>query len=1108
MQPTVYYNKLEKAPLNRIHTNIESFKKRFYQRDLYTGIIITLSGLTALFLLFIISEFIFRFNGILRAGLFYSFLAILSASSIKNILFPIARLLGLTKSITRLEAAKKIGEHFPEIGDRLTNTLQLEADVDNELVTASIEQKANSIAPFKFKEAVSFENLTRVSKWALIPLFFVIVISGINPKIITSSTNRIFYFSKEFAPDNPFKFQILNANLNAFRNQNFKLKIKFIRKNIPKDVYLIKNNQLLRFKKNKQNTFDFEFRNIQKNETFNIKTDEFLSKKYEIKLIEKPVLSNISITTKFPKYIGKDNLTLTNKGDLVVPEGTTIEWKVRTKETTFLQVYFPDTTLLLNSKNDFVSFKKKVRKSTKYSLAAKNKHQTYENPLTYSISVIKDAFPKIKIKHFVDSINPMMLYHSGLVSDDYGIRSLYFNFKNKDTSGRISIPIKKLALQQSFNHSINLKSLVIKGDNELSYYFETFDNDGLNGSKSTRSITQLYKLPTKNEIEAILDQNTENIKEQLTSNLSKAKELQKDFDEIKKMLLEKTNMNWSDKEKVNEFLKNQKELEKEIQRLNFENQKNNFQKEQLSSQEEQIIQKQAEINKLFEQLMDEETLKLYNELERLMEEFNKEEAKEVLGKIDLSNEELEKELDRTLELYKQMEFEQKLEESIKKLEKLAQKQAELAKETKKDNDVRLEELSNKQEKLKNEFKNIQKDIEDLKEKNEKLENKRSINEMKPEQEIIKENQEKSKNQLDQGKKRKSTKSQEKAAEQMKKMAEAMKKMQQKMQEDQELEDVNTLRQILENLISLSVKQEELMQIFKKTNPYDPQLIVLSKKQGDLKAGAKIIEDSLISLSKRQIALESIINREILEINYNMNKSVDYLKDHQISSANRNQQLIMTSANNLALILDESLQNMQSQMKKNQSGSSSCKKPGGKKNGMKSAKQMQKMLNKQIQQMKKEMEGGNKKGKKGKGGIAEGLAKMAAEQNAIKEQLRKMNESQKKQGKGGLGELENLQDEMEKTERDILNKNITRETIKRQEKIMTKLLEADKALREREFEDKRESKKGDKYFNRNPSEFSPYKSIELDGLDQLKSVPPTFNLYYKRKINDYFNTFDE
>ena len=87
MLHTVYYNKLEKEPLHRIHTNIESFKKRFYQRDLYTGIIITLGGVTALFLLFIISEFIFRFNGALRAVLLYSFLAILSVSSIKNIFF-------------------------------------------------------------------------------------------------------------------------------------------------------------------------------------------------------------------------------------------------------------------------------------------------------------------------------------------------------------------------------------------------------------------------------------------------------------------------------------------------------------------------------------------------------------------------------------------------------------------------------------------------------------------------------------------------------------------------------------------------------------------------------------------------------------------------------------------------------------------------------------------------------------------------------------------------------------------------------------------------------------------------------------------------------------
>ena len=1095
----------------RLHKNIKSFTKRFYQRDLYIGLTVTLSGLATLFLLFITSEFLFRFSGNLRAVLFYSFLAILIISTVINVFVPLARAMGLISGLTTLEASKKIGEHFPEIGDRLTNIIQLEKNKINELALASVEQKTNEINPFRFKDAVSFKNLTKVSKWAFIPLFFVIILSGVNPGIIKNGTIRILNYNEEFAPDNPFKYQITNKELNAFRNQNFNLKIKFTSEKTPKDVYLVQNGQLFRFKKNKQNTFSFEFRNIQKDEVFNIKTDNFISSKYKLSLIEKPVVSNISIHAKFPKYIGKENLNATNSGDLTVPEGTKIEWQIRTKETTFLKVAFSDTTLLFNSKNDFVSFKKQVRKSTKYSLMAKNKHQNYQAPLTYSISVIKDGFPEIKTKQLIDSINPMILYHSGLVSDDYGVQKLYFRFQSKDTSGSIAIPIKKLALQQSFNFSIDLKKLLIEKGKEINYYFEVFDNDGINGSKSSKSITQFYKLPSKTEIEAILEQNNENIKDQLSSNLNKAKELQKSFSEIKKMLLEKENINWSDKEKIDQFLKNQKELEKEINKLNFEHQKNNFQREQLSSQEIDIMQKQEQINKLFEQLMDDETKKLYKELERLMDEFNKDKAKEMLDKIDLNNQELEKELDRTLELYKQMEFEQKLEESIKKLEDLSKKQEDLAEKTENNKKSKTEELLKNQEKLSKDFKKIQQEIKELKEKNEELENKRQMNEMKNYQGLIKESQENSKNELEKNKRRKSSKNQKKAANQMKDMAEAMKKMQRKMQSDQQMEDINSLRQILENLIFLSVEQEELMQVLKKTSQYDPQLIVLSKKQGNLKTGAKIIEDSLLSLSKRQVALESIINREIMEINYSMKKSIDYLKEHQISYANRNQQLIMTSANNLALILDESLQNMQSQMKKNQEGNSSCDKPGGKQSIMNNAKQMQKMLNKQIQQMKKQMEGGKNKGKKrgkSKEGMAKSLAEMAAEQNAIKEQLRKINQNQKKQGKGGLGELDNLQKEMEKTERDILNKNITKETIMRQENIMTKLLEAEKAMRKRGFDKKRESKKGKKYFNRNPSEFSPYNNIELDGKDQLKSIPPTFNLYYKKKINEYFNTFDE
>lgn len=1097
--------------LNTIQNKVEAFIKKFYRRELFKGLIITLSGLTGLFLLFIISEYLFRFSGNLRAFLFYSFLGIFLIAFLKNIGVPAARMNGIMKRLSPQEAAIKIGEHFPEISDKLVNTLQLQEENDNELITASIQQKSLSLKPFTFKDAVSFKNLTQISKWAVIPLLVVLIIGGIKPSLLKNGTTRIINYNESFTPKNPFNFKINNDELKVYRNENFDLEISFIGNEKPQDIYLIAGQQNLRFKKNGANSFILQFRNVQNKIDFKIKTDEYFSKIYTLNLIEKPVLSNISIQANFPKYTKQENQTFSNTGDLTVPEGTVLNWEIHTKETQELKVVFPDSSLTFDAKSDLVSFEKTIHNSSKYALIPVNSNSSSNEPITYSISVIKDNYPEIKVQNFKDSINPLMLYHSGLISDDYGIKNLTFHFKTNDTVGSVPVPIHDNSLQQSFNHSINLSDLQINKGDELSYYFQVSDNDGVNGSKSSKSIVQHYKLPSEDEIEDILASNNENIKEQLNNNLKKAQELQKEFNDIKKSLLEKKQMDWSDKARVEQFLENQKEFEEQIKKLNFENQKNNFQREQLSPQEEEILKKQEQINELFEQLMDEETQKLYDELEKLMEEMNKDETKDVLEKIDLSNEELEKELDRTLELFKQMEFDQKLEESIKKLEELADKQKQLAEETKENKEAKTEELSEKQEELNKEFEKIQKDIEELKEKNEELEHKKPMDDMKSQQEEIKENQEKSKNELNKGNKKKSSKNQKKAADQMQQMAQDMKKMQQEMQEQQQAEDINSLRQILENLLSFSVNQETLMQTFKKTSRYDPQFPQLAKKQGELKEGAKIIQDSLLALSKRQIALESIINKEILEINYNMDKSIDYLRERDNSSAGLNQQYIMTSANNLALILDESLQQMQNQMMNSKMGTGSCSKPGAKPGSMKSAKQMQQMLNKQIQQMKKEMQNGNKKGKKGKkgkGGMAKSLAKMAAEQGAIKEQLRKINEEQKKQGKGGMGELENLQQQMEDTERDILNKNITRETIKRQQNIMTKLLEAEKALREREFDDKRGSKQGKTQFKRNPKEFDPYKSFKLDEKEQLKTVPPSFNLYYKRKINEYFNTFDE
>jgi hypothetical protein len=234
------------------------------------------------------------------------------------------------------------------------------------------------------------------------------------------------------------------------------------------------------------------------------------------------------------------------------------------------------------------------------------------------------------------------------------------------------------------------------------------------------------------------------------------------------------------------------------------------------------------------------------------------------------------------------------------------------------------------------------------------------------------------------------------------------------------------------------------------------------------------------------------------------------------------QYSMTSINNLALLLNESLEKMQmeaqEQMKKKGGGGGSCKKPG-KSSGQgqpkfSNMKQMQEQLNKQIAEMKKMMEqgkmnGGKKPGEKpGNGmglgnspGMSEQLAKMAAEQEAIRRALQEA--LQKTGGNNPGGDLQKL---MEETENDLVNKSISQETIKRQEQILTRLLEHEKAEREKEFDEKRKSTESKDPLSSNPPDFLEYKRMKEQEMELLKTMPPALNPYYKNKVSSYFNTF--
>jgi hypothetical protein len=91
-----------------------------------------------------------------------------------------------------------------------------------------------------------------------------------------------------------------------------------------------------------------------------------------------------------------------------------------------------------------------------------------------------------------------------------------------------------------------------------------------------------------------------------------------------------------------------------------------------------------------------------------------------------------------------------------------------------------------------------------------------------------------------------------------------------------------------------------MKDFRGIMPSDPRFVKLSQEQIKLQDDAKVIEDSLYTLSKRVLQIETFVTREMGNMKTYMGDAVKLIKDRKMAMTASKQQFAMTSMNNLAL----------------------------------------------------------------------------------------------------------------------------------------------------------------------------------------------------------------
>ena len=1085
-------------------SQLNRFSKKYHAISAVKGgLVFSCYTIVLLFIIGIL-EFFLNFSSFGRQILFSGIILVLFAFFTSIVLVPLMKYLGLLKRIDQLSAAKLIGNEISGVGDKLINTIQL-ANQETKpnssqllLLSASINQRASELNAFSFSKAISFKKNKKFLLAFFILLFCSTLVSLLKPNIIFPPLSRVINFNESFLPVAPYEFIVNNnTDLKVLENEDLDIIIKTEGEYFPDKVYIYNQSQRLIPVVNENKTYSYSFKNVQNDFSFTVSDDEFCSKKVLVKSLPKASLSGVTTILSYPKYTQIANDTLYDFQSFEMPFGTTMFFQFKNKNTSSFNICFVDSIFSFKdvTKNE-VSFKYSPKKSQSFLIANQNEFSSFSDSNTSNILLTKDVYPEITVKEFYDSSYSLQKFFDGKIKDDYGISKLTFNYELGQESVSLQVPLNSNKTS-FFSFDFNFENLEVNAGDKFSYYFEVWDNDAINGPKSTRSKTMILQTPTTKEKNIANKEAREKTLDSFSNIEKEAEALNNELKNIKADLLSKKEMNWNDKDRVGDFLKQQESLQKNIEEL----QKDIAKKTQLSKQSKEILEKQKLLEKMMAELMSDEMKKLYEEMNKLMNEMNKDALLDKIDDVEMSQDNLLKELDRSLEHFKRLELENKAEKIAEKTQNLSNKQRGLEEKTK-DKNESLFNLTKEQNAIQSEFYEIQNELSELEEMNSELESPKGLNKEDVEKEINDALNE-SESELENGKRKKSSESQQNAADKMDELASSLNGM--SSSSNQEEEDADSLRQLLENLLAFSIEQEVLLQELKSLSSQDPKYIAVGQSQRKLKDDVRVIEDSLDALGKRQIMISSMLSKEVQQIKRSLTQSIKNITERKKSIARSNQHKVMMHTNELALLLSEILKQMQNNMP----GTGKCNKPGGKgKNPGKSLSENAEQMKKQIEQMKKMI--GNKKGnQKGMGKPSyEQLGRLAAEQAAIKKQLMELSQELNKDGSGKGNGIKDMIKKIEETEEEIINNDFDLSSVIRQEEIKVKLLELEKALKEQDQKKERESKEGVKNSEENlNNKFEDYQRLKQREVDLLKTIPPNLKPYYKNKVNEYFNSIE-
>ena len=229
-----------------------------------------------------------------------------------------------------------MGLENKKIDDKLLNTLQLSESLSgtaSDLVKASLVQRSTELSRYNFGETITWGKQKRLALYFSLPVTIILFITLFQPQFLTSPSERLINFNKEYFPPAPFEFGIDQLPSYAFRNEDLEIILPFQGDMIPESSFIWVGGDKRQMVKASPGQFKTTLRRVQSDLSLRFEAEGFFSTKKVIPVYDRPIASELSVVANFPKYTGWSDKTFSSVGTFKVPVGTSINWNLHTKYT-------------------------------------------------------------------------------------------------------------------------------------------------------------------------------------------------------------------------------------------------------------------------------------------------------------------------------------------------------------------------------------------------------------------------------------------------------------------------------------------------------------------------------------------------------------------------------------------------------------------------------------------------------------------------------------------------------------------------------------------------------------------------------------------------------